>query len=79
MFVYMYVTAATGRQPNCSKQINNDNNNNNNNNMHTYIHTYLHAYRKPTIKLWLKFGEEFLYNAVRNYVHHITEQTSLID
>ena len=23
MFVYMYVTAATGRQPKCSKQINN--------------------------------------------------------
>jgi hypothetical protein len=29
MFVYMYVTAATGRQPNCSKQINNNNVNNN--------------------------------------------------
>ena len=28
----MYVTAATGRQPICSKQINNNNNNNNNNN-----------------------------------------------
>ena len=25
----MYVTAATGRQPNCGKQINNNNNNNN--------------------------------------------------
>ena len=27
MFVYMCVTAATGRQPNCSKKINNNNNN----------------------------------------------------
>jgi hypothetical protein len=30
MFVYMYVTAATGRQPNYSKQINNNDDNNNN-------------------------------------------------